>query len=152
MTLVSGYSTFEDPFMSQVAALQRLTDAVLHHLHLPPTSAPLSPILVLRRSADLFVSLVHVMCFCLRLIGRFHYRKPLRTYRTSVNGFRRREPWLPIRPGDLVEATVYLDVVVDPGQGPSARVSVFPAFDEVALVKTATEMLGVSLRIWCSMF
>lgn len=56
MTLVCGYNAFLDPFMSQVAALQRLIDATLYQLHLPPTKAPLSPILVLRRPAALTVS------------------------------------------------------------------------------------------------
>lgn len=72
------------------------------------------------------------------------FLKPLRKYRTNANGSRRRDRCLRVMPGDLVEVVVYLDVVVSASHGPYPRVSVFPAFDEVSLVKTAAEMYSVS--------
>lgn len=63
----------------------------------------------------------------------------------DTTGARRRDRWLHVMPGDLVEATVYLDVVVTTGNSPCNRVSVFLAFDEIAVLKTASEMAIVSL-------
>lgn len=62
------------------------------------------------------------------------------------DGARRHDRWLRVTPGDLVEASVYLDVVVSPGHGLAPHVSVFAAFDDVTLVRTALEMYAVRSR------
>lgn len=63
----------------------------------------------------------------------------------TSNGCRRRERSPHIMPGDLVDVIVYLDVVVTTGHGLCPRVSVFPAFDEVTVIKTGFELYNVSL-------